>query len=226
MSPRSHGLTEAFHAYMLSEMVAVPPAVERLAAAADKLPERNMRMAAEQGRFMAFLIEIIGAREVIEVGTFVGYGTLWMASALPPNGRLVTLDIDARYPEIGRPFWREAGVESRIDLRIAPALSSLDRLRREGGDGRFDMAFIDADKSNYVAYYEHCLALIRPGGLILIDNVFWGGDVADPANTTADTQAIRAVVATVMGDRRVSAATIPIGDGLTLVRKSQMPETD
>lgn len=219
MSSRSHGLDEAFHAYMLEHMVAVPDAVTGLEAACDVLPERNMRMAAEQGRFMAFLIELTGAREIIEVGTFVGYGTLWMASALPKDGRVVALDIEAKYPEIGRPYWRKAGVESRIDLRIAPALQSLEALRREGGEGRFDMAFIDADKSNYLAYYEHCLALVRKGGLILIDNVFWGGEVADAKSQAADTKAIRAVMAKVMSDVRVSAATIPIGDGLTLARK-------
>ena len=219
MSSRSHGLDEAFHAYVLKHMVAVPPAVSALEAEADKLPERQMRMAAEQGRCMAFLIELLGARQIIEVGTFVGYGTLWMAMAVPPGGRVVALDIEARFPEIGRPFWRKAGVEKTIDLRIAPALQTLEALRREGGEGQFDMAFIDADKSNYVAYYEHCLALLRTGGVILIDNVFWGGEVADAKDQSADTQAIRAVMAKVMADRRVSAATIPIGDGLTLVRK-------
>lgn len=219
MSSRSHGLSDAFHTYVLKHMVAIPPALDALAAEADKLPEREMRMAAEQGRFMAFLIELTGAREIVEVGTFVGYGTLWMALAVPSHGRVVALDIEARYPAIGRPFWQQAGVESRIDLRIAPALQSLEVLRREGGEGRFDMAFIDADKSNYLAYYEHCLALVRKGGLILIDNVFWGEEVANPKITDADTQALRAISAKVMADKRISAATIPIGDGLTLVRK-------
>jgi predicted O-methyltransferase YrrM len=219
MSPRSHGLSEAFHAYMLKHMVAVPPALAALEAAADKLPERDMRMAAEQGRFMAFLIELIGARQVIEVGTFVGYGTLWLASALPKDGRVVALDIEAKYPEIGRPYWRQANVESKIDLRIAPALKSLDALRREDCESTFDMAFIDADKANYLAYYEHCLALVRAGGIILIDNVFWNGSVADPKDRTEDTKAIRAVTAKVASDKRVSATTIPIGDGLTIARK-------
>ena len=219
MSSRSHGFSEAFHAYMLEHMVAVPPAIEALAAAAEELPERNMRMAAEQGRFMAFLIELTGARRVIEVGTFVGYGTLWMAMAIPADGRIVALDIEERFPAIGQPFWRQAGVADRIDLRIAPALQSLESLRRDGGEGQFDMAFVDADKGNYVAYYEHCLALVRKGGLVLIDNVFWGGDVADPKDQAKATKAIRAITAKVLADPRVSAATIPIGDGLTLARK-------
>jgi predicted O-methyltransferase YrrM len=218
MSSRSHGFTEAFHAYMLAHMVAVPPVLEALAAEAEKLPERNMRMAAEQGRFMAFLIELLGVRQAIEVGTFVGYGTLWMASALPEDGRIVALDIEPKFPAIGRPFWRQAGVDARIDLRIAPALETLQTLRRDG-EGRFDLAFIDADKGNYSAYYEHCLALVRTGGIILIDNVFWGGDVADAKNQNTATKAIRAINAKVAADRRVTAATIPIGDGLTLVRK-------
>ncbi len=219
MSSRSHGLSEAFHAYVLQYMVSMPPAVAALAAEADKLPERNMRMAAEQGRFMAFLIELTGARQIIEVGTFVGYGTLWMASALPENGRIIALDIEARFADIGRPFWRMAGVESRIDLRLGPALESLASLRKEGGAGLFDMTFIDADKKNYPTYYEQCLELLRPGGLMLIDNVFWGGDIANPEDTSAETAVIRALNTKVAADPRVSAATIPIGDGLTLVRK-------
>jgi predicted O-methyltransferase YrrM len=219
MSPRTHGLTEAFHAYMLKHMVDVPPPIAALQTAADKLPERDMRTAAEQGRFMAFLIELTGARQIVEIGTFVGYGTLWMAMALPKDGRIVALDIDAHFPEVGRPYWRQAGVEDRIDLRIAPALRSLKALRREPGEGYFDMAFIDADKSNYLAYYEHALALVRTGGLILIDNVFWSGSIADRKNQAHGTKAIRAINSKVMADKRVSAATIPIGDGLTIARK-------
>lgn len=219
MSSRSHGLSEAFHAYMLQYMVSIPPAIAALATEADKLPERNMRMAAEQGRFMAFLIELTGARQIIEVGTFVGYGTLWMASALPENGRIIALDIEERFADIGRPFWRMAGVEGRIDLRLGPALESLALLRKEGGAGLFDMSFIDADKKNYPTYYEQCLELLRPGGLMLIDNVFWGGEIANPEDTSAETAVIRALNTKVTADPRVSAATVPIGDGLTLVRK-------
>lgn len=219
MSARSHGLTEAFHAYVLDHFVTIPPVLAELAAEAEKLPERNMRMAPEQGRFMAFLIGLIGARQVIEVGTFVGYGTLWMAEALPKGGRIVALDIDARYPAIGRPFWQKAQVADRIDLRIGPATQSLEAMRKAGEDGLYDMAFIDADKSNYGAYYEHCLALVRKGGLILIDNVFWGDSIADPKDQSEDTEAIRAINAKVLKDARVSAATVPIGDGLTIARK-------
>ncbi|MFO1171963.1 MAG: class I SAM-dependent methyltransferase [Hyphomicrobiaceae bacterium] len=219
MSARSHGLSEAFHAYVLDHFVKASPAAEGLAAAADQIPERNMRMATEQGRFMAFLIGLIGAKHVIEVGTFVGYGTLWMAEALPKDGRIVALDIEPRFAEIGRPFWRQAHVEDRIDLRIAPAADSLEAMRKAGEDGLYDMAFIDADKSNYGVYYEHCLALLRKGGLILIDNVFWDGSVADPKDQSADTEAIRAINRHVLTDTRVSAATVPIGDGLTIARK-------
>lgn len=219
MSARSHGLTEAFHTYLLAHFVRASPAAEGLAAAAQTLPERNMRMATEQGRFMAFLIELIGARQVIEVGTFVGYGTLWMAEALPKDGRIVALDIEPRFAEIGRPFWRQAKVENRIDLRIGPALESLAAMRKEGGAGRFDMAFVDADKKNYPTYYEQCLELLRPGGLLLIDNVFWDGAVADPEDTSAETAVIRALNTKVLADTRVSAATVPIGDGLTIARK-------
>ncbi len=219
MSARSHGLTEAFHAYMLAHFVKPSPAAEGLAAAAETLPERNMRMATEQGRFMAFLIELIGAKHVIEVGTFVGYGTLWMAEALPKDGRIVALDIEPRFAEIGRPFWRQAKVEDRIDLRIGPALESLAAMRKDGGAGRFDMAFIDADKKNYPTYYEQCLQLLRPGGLLLIDNVFWDGAVADPEDTSAETAVIRALNTKILADARVSAATVPIGDGLTIARK-------
>lgn len=219
MSARSYGLSEAFHAYMLDHLVAIPPVLAELASEAEKLPERNMRMAAEQGRFMAFLIELTGARHVIEVGTFVGYGTLWMAQALPKDGRIVALDIEARFPEIGRPFWQKAQVADRIDLRIAPATESLKAMRKAGEDGLYDMAFIDADKGNYGVYYEHCIVLVRKGGLILIDNVFWDGSVADVADTSSATEAIRTINARVLKDARVSAATVPIGDGLTIARK-------
>lgn len=219
MSARSHGLTEAFHAYMITHFVKSSSSLDELAEEADKLPERDMRMAAEQGRFMALLIELIGAKQIIEVGVFVGYGTLWMASALPNDGRIVALDIEARFPEIGRPFWRKAGVEERIDLRLGPALESLAVLRQEGRAGHFDMAFIDADKKNYPTYYEQCLELLRPGGLLLIDNVFWGGAIADPQNTSGETAVIRALNTKVAADLRVSAATVPIGDGLTIARK-------
>jgi caffeoyl-CoA O-methyltransferase len=178
-----------------------------------------MQIAPEQGQFMALLLRLIGARQVLEIGTFTGYSALAMALALPENGRLVACDVSEDWTAIARRYWAEAGVEGRIDLAIAPASETLARLRREGGDGRFDASFIDADKPNYPLYYEESLALLRPGGLIMVDNALWSGAVADPARDDPETEALRRLNRTARDDARVDVSLVPIGDGLLLARK-------
>lgn len=221
MSTRSFGMSEPLHRYVNEQMLRPEPEPLRaLRQEADALPQAAMRMAAEQGAFHAFLIGLIGARQVLEIGTFVGYGTLWMAQALPPDGRIVTCDIEPKFPAVGRPFWRQAGVEARIDLRLGPARDTLDALLADGAAGSFDIVFIDADKTGYPAYLEAALKLIRRGGLVLVDNVLWGGAVADPADNGVDTRAIRAVNAAIRADRANPSVVVPIGDGLTLIRRA------
>ena len=168
---------------------------------------------------MALLVQAIGARRAIEIGTFTGYSALWVALALPADGRLVCCDVSAEWSAVGKPYWGKAGVAGKIDLRIAPALETLDRLLAGGEAGAYDFAFIDADKTGYDGYYERCLRLLRRGGLIGIDNVLWGGDVADPKKRSADTLALRALNDKLHHDERVSLSMLPIGDGLTLAVK-------
>jgi predicted O-methyltransferase YrrM len=212
-------LTEDLHAYVLANSLREPEALARLREETARLPDPDMQSAAEQGQFMALLVELIGARRILEIGCFTGYSALWMALALEPDGRLITLDVNRDWTEIGRRAWREAGVEDRIEVRIGEALASLDALLAEGAEGSFDLAFIDADKKNYDAYYERALALVRRGGLILIDNVLWRGTVADPDNPDRQTVALRALNAKLHKDVRVSLSLLPIADGLTLARK-------
>jgi predicted O-methyltransferase YrrM len=168
---------------------------------------------------MALLVEIAGVRRALEIGTFTGYSALCLAEAMGPQGRLICCDLSEEWTSIGRPFWEEAGVASRIDLRIGPALATLDQLLARGMGESFDLAFIDADKEAYPAYYERCLDLVRPGGIILFDNMLWYGRVADPSDDEADTVAIRAMNDRLHRDERISLSLVPIGDGLTIARK-------
>jgi predicted O-methyltransferase YrrM len=219
MSRRTLTLTEPVYNYLLANSLREHPALERLRAETARLPEAGMQSAPEQAQFMALLIEAIEARHVLEIGCFTGYGTLGMALALPPEGRLLTLDVNPDWVELGRRAWREAGVEGRIEVRFGPALTSLDRLLDEGRAGSFDLIFIDADKKSYDDYYERSLNLVRPGGLILLDNVLWSGRVADPDNAERQTEALRALNAKLHADPRISLSLLPLGDGLTLARK-------
>ena len=168
---------------------------------------------------MALLAELVGARRVLEVGTFTSYSALVVALALPADGRIIACDVDEEMTAIARRYWAEAGVADKIDLRLGPAVDTLDALLADGGAGTFDFAFVDADKENYEAYYERSLALLRQGGLIVIDNVLWSGAVADPNQKDADTSAIRALNAKLHGDERVSLSLLPVSDGITLARK-------
>lgn len=167
---------------------------------------------------MALLVKLMGARQILEIGTFTGYSALSMAQALPADGKITCCDISQEWTDIGKPYWREAGVEDKIELKIAPALDTLAALQADGNAGCFDLAFIDADKGNYQAYYEHCLTLVRPGGLILFDNTLWSGAVADTSNNDPDTLALRALNQALHLDDRIDLSLLPLGDGLTLAR--------
>jgi predicted O-methyltransferase YrrM len=183
------------------------------------LDRARMQIGPEQGQFMALLVELIGARSALEVGTFTGYSALAVARALPDDGRLIACDVSAEWTSIGRPYWEEAGVAHKIDLRLAPAIETLDALLGEGRAETFDFVFIDADKTGYDAYYERALSLIHPGGLITLDNTLWEAKVVDPEITDTDTEAIRAINKKLAADERVTLSMVPIGDGLTLARK-------
>lgn len=219
MSNRTIEVTEQVWEYLVRETVREPPLLARLREETAKLPMARMQIAPEQGRFMAFLVELIGARRTIEIGVFTGYSSLSVALALPADGRIVACDVSDEWTQIARRYWAEAGVADKIDLRLAPALTTLDALIAEGAAGSFDFAFIDADKPSYLAYYERCLTLLRSGGLIAVDNALWGGAVADPSNSDDNTRAIRELNARVVDDSRVTQSLVPIGDGLMLARK-------
>jgi caffeoyl-CoA O-methyltransferase len=219
MTRRPTELTDALHAYLLANSLREPPLLARLRDETAKLPMANMQIGPEQGQFMRLLVELIGAKRTIEIGTFTGYSALSVAMSLPKDGKLIACDISEDYTAIARRYWAEAGLAERIDLRLAPALKTLDGLIAKGGAGTFDFAFIDADKEGYDGYYERCLTLLRPGGLIAIDNVLWNGNVVDDSDQSPDTRAIRALNAKMLKDDRVTISLIPIGDGLMLARK-------
>ncbi len=183
------------------------------------LPEASMQITPEQGQFMALLVKMIGAKTAVEVGTFTGYSALWVAEALPEAGRLIACDVSEEWTAVGRRYWKEANVAEKIDLRIAPAIETLDSLEKTGYAGGVDFAFIDADKTNYDRYFESCLRLLRVGGLIVIDNALWGGRVADSEINDDDTLAIRALNEKLRDDSRVDVSLLPVGDGVYLARK-------
>jgi predicted O-methyltransferase YrrM len=189
-----------------------------LRAATRKHPYAGMQISPEQGQFLALLVKLIAARRTLEIGVFTGYSALCVALALPEDGRIVACDVSKEFTDIGRPFWSAAGVADKIDLRLAPALDTLDALIVDGQSGGFDLAFIDADKGNYLKYFERTLALVRQGGVIAIDNVLWNGKVAHPPKDE-DTAAIQALNRQLKGDHRIDISMLPIGDGLTLARK-------
>ncbi|HTR87655.1 MAG TPA: class I SAM-dependent methyltransferase [Reyranella sp.] len=191
----------------------------RLREETGKMRQAGMQISAHQGQQMAFLARAVGARRAVEVGTFTGYSALCVAEALGPEGKLWCCDVSEEWTAIGRRYWKEAGVEKRIELTIGPALKTLDWLLAQGLAGQLDMAFIDANKEDYDAYYERCLKLVRKGGLLLIDNVLWGGSVADPSDNDVDTKAIRALNAKLKADERIELALSAVGDGMTCALK-------
>jgi predicted O-methyltransferase YrrM len=212
-------LPDAVEQYVASEMAPETPILRALRDETAALPQGGMQIGADQGAFMALLVRTIQARRCLEIGTFTGYSALVVASALPADGTLVACDVNEEWTRIGRRYWGQAGVADRIDLRLGPALETLAVLERDEGADSFDFAFIDADKSGYDAYYEACLRLVRPGGLIAIDNTLWEGAVVDASVHDADTDAIRAINLKIRDDRRVDAVLLTIGDGLTLARR-------
>ena len=219
MANRSITLTDNLYDYLLSVSLREPPLLARLREETAALPMAAMQIAPEQGQFMALLAELTGTKRYLEVGTFTGYSTLAVALTLPDDGQVVACDISEAFTTIARRYWAEAGLGERIDLRLAPALETLDGLIADGQAGSFDLAFIDADKENYNGYVERALNLLRPGGLMLVDNVLWDGAVADPERQDADTKAIRALNSALHHDPRVTLSLVPVGDGLTLARK-------
>ena len=219
MSSRTLNITDALMGYLHENGLRESQAAAGLRAATAKLPMAMMQISPEQGALMQMLVRLTGTRRALEVGTFTGYSALVVAEALPADGRLIACDVSAEWTSIGKPFWREAGVAEKIDLRLRPAVETLDELIASGERGRFDFAFIDADKSNYDRYYERALELLRQGGLVGVDNTLWSGAVVDHKRNDADTQAIRALNAKVKSDARVDMVLLPIGDGLTLARK-------
>ncbi len=219
MSYRPTPLTEDLHRYLLEVSLREPDLLTRLREETARRGDAGMQISPEQGQFMALLIELTGAKRVLEIGTFTGYSALSMALALPPDGRIIACDVEPETTAVAQRYWAEAGVAEKIDLRLAPALDTLDGLLVAGAAESFDFAFIDADKENYVAYYERCLALLRQGGLLAIDNVLWNGAVANPAARDPDTEAIRALNLRLREDPRISLSMVPISDGLSLARK-------
>src|SRR5690349_8888938 len=209
-------MTDRLYEYVLSVSLREPETFRALREETARLPECEWQIAPEQGPLLAMLVELMGATSCLEVGTFTGYSAAWVASALPSGGSITCCEVNEAYAAIARKHWAAAGLSAKIDLRMGPALDTLRTLR----PASFDYAFIDADKSNYDAYFEKCLELVRRGGLILLDNTLWDGKVADPTVVDADTAAIRALNAKLFGDSRVSLAFLPFADGLTLARQN------
>ncbi|MES1942753.1 O-methyltransferase family protein [Salinisphaera sp. PC39] len=219
MTTETLGLPETVLTYLRDVSLREPDLLRELRAETAKRADARMQIAPEQGQFLALLLQLIGARRTIEVGVYTGYSALVTALALPADGYVLACDIDPDTTDTAQRYWRRAAVADRIDLRLAPALETLDAEVRAGNLGRYDFAFIDADKGGYVDYYERCLALLRPGGLIAVDNTLWHGRVADPDDTDDDTLAIRAFNDHAAGDERVDLSLVPIADGVTLARK-------
>ncbi len=224
MSAKSFGLTEEMHAYLLRVGVREPDVLRRLRERTASLPEHNMQIAPEQGAFMAMLAQLTGARRCLELGTFTGYSSLAVALALPPDGRILCCDVSEEWTSVARHFWAEAGVADRVELRLGPALETLDALLVDGARDSFDFAFVDADKTGYPAYYDRLIRLVRPGGVMLWDNVFQGGrvidgQVIDDRADDANVRAIRELNKRLATDDRVDIVMLPIADGLTLLRR-------
>ncbi|HTS84711.1 MAG TPA: class I SAM-dependent methyltransferase [Usitatibacter sp.] len=212
-------LDDRLYDYIVDHSLRDHPVLAQLRKVTAGMKWGGMQIGPDQGQFMQLLVKLVGARNCIEIGVFTGYSSLAVALALPPGGKIVACDVSEEWTAIGREHWKKAGVEDRIDLRLGPATETLDALLAGGGAGKYDFAFIDADKPSYLAYYERCLKLLRAGGLIAIDNTLWSGDVAKPDKTDENTVAIRAVNDALHRDERIDVALLPVGDGVTLARK-------
>lgn len=219
MSNRTLPLNDGLYQYLLDHSVQEPEILVALRQETASLPLAEMQIAPEQGQLMALLVQLLGVKKALEVGVFTGYSALRVALAMPADGRLVACDINPEYTAIAQRYWAAAGVSDRIDLRLGPALDTLNHLIDAGEANQFDFAFIDADKANYSNYYERVLQLVRPGGLVVIDNVLWSGRVADPAVQDSRTKALRQFNQRLYQDDRIVLSLVPIADGLTLALK-------
>jgi len=219
MSNKTFSLSDSLYRYLLSVSLRDDALRARLREETARDDMARMQTAPEQGQLMALLVKLLGARKALEIGVYTGYSALCVAAALPADGTLIACDINETWTAVAQRYWKEAGVSEKIELRLAPALETLDALIADGESGSFDFAFIDADKENYGNYYERALALLRPGGLIAVDNTLWSGRVADPADQDADTRAIRAFNEALYRDTRVDISLIPVADGLSLAMK-------
>jgi predicted O-methyltransferase YrrM len=224
--PNKSLLPDEVARYVHEAMTRETPLQKRLREETARLPRARMQIAPDQAALLAMLVRLTGARRALEIGTFTGYSALAMAGALPPGGTLLTCDVSEEWTKVARRYWAEAGVAERIDLRLGPATETLAALAREGLAGTFDLAFIDADKENYDAYYEACLGLLRPGGLIVLDNMLWKGAIADPAAQDPETRALRSLSEKVHADRRVDTCLLTVGDGMLLARKRLPGQAD
>ena len=219
MTNKTIRLSDALYDYLLSVSSREPEVLRHLRAETASYPEATMQIAPEQGQFMTFLVRLLSVKKAIEIGVFTGYSSLCVALGLPPDGQLIACDVNPQWTSVAERYWHEAGIAAKIDLRLAPAVETLQQLLAEGAADTFDYAFIDADKESYIDYYELSLLLLRSGGLILVDNVLWGGRVADPDAQDQATEAIRRFNLHLKEDARVDLSMIPVADGLTLARK-------
>jgi predicted O-methyltransferase YrrM len=219
MTQQSIFLPEAIHQYILDNSLREPPVLARLRAETATLSEGHYQIAPEEGQLLTLVLELLGAKRTLDIGTFTGYSALAAALALPPDGQVVACDVSEEWTAVARRYWEEAGVAARIDLRLAPAVDTLAALINDGAASSFDFALVDADKELYPTYYEQALTLVRPGGLVAIDNTLWRGTVADSTETNAKTEIFRAFNKFVHGDQRVTQVLLPLADGLTLARK-------
>lgn len=218
MSNKTLCITEELYEYMLSVSLREPDILRELRHETAEDENANMQISPEQGQFMGLLVKLLGAKRTLDIGVYTGYSSLCIGLALPEKGRVVACDINREWTDVARRYWEKAGIQDKIELHLGPAQQTLEGLLEKGTDS-FDFAFIDADKKNYVMYYEYCLQLIRPGGLIAVDNVLWSGAVADAAINDVDTEAIRSLNRKLHMDPRVEISLVPIADGLALARK-------
>jgi predicted O-methyltransferase YrrM len=219
MANKTIGISDELEAYVVEFGTREPDVLARLREETAAIPQHGMQIAPEQGAFLALMVELIGARRCIEVGTFTGYSSTAVALALPQDGQLVCCDVSEKWTSLASRYWDEAGVAGKIDLRIAPAAETLDELLADGEEDAFDFAFIDADKAGYDGYYERMLRLVRPGGLIALDNTLWGGEVLNQDADDEDTRALQALNAKLAGDERITLCLLPVADGVTLARR-------
>lgn len=219
MANKTIGISDELAAYVVEVGTREPEVLARLREETASIPQHGMQIAPEEGAFLAMLVELMGARRCIEIGTFTGYSSTAVALALPDDGKLVCCDVSEDWTSMARKYWSEAGVSDKIDLRIAPAADTLDKLLADGQEATYDFAFVDADKTGYDGYYERLLRLVRPGGLIAFDNTLWDGKVLDQSAQDEDTRALQALNLKLAGDERIALCLLPVADGVTLARR-------